>query len=145
MNREKLINALETILEAPKEELEGLLRQFLQRIKNYDDQRTSRQNSALHLGLTMLAEALNDAGLPMQKVLKPSVEIDWDKDSAKKYLFKPILEARYGKDSTTKLKKIGEIEIVWDTMFRFLGEKHGVEYIEFPNDPSPLKDTKFER
>jgi len=53
------------------------------------------------------------------------------------------LNRKLGKDSTTKLKKVGEIEEVWDTMFRFLGEKHQVEYIPFPSDPSPLKDTEF--
>lgn len=140
MNKEKLIDALEIMLSQP-EELEVLLRKFLHRLKTSDDQRTPSQNNALHLGLTMLAQALNDAGLPMQKVLKPSVEIEWDMESVKKYLFKPILQARYGKDSTTKLKKIGELEVVWETMFRFLGEKFGLEYIEFPSDPSVLKDN----
>lgn len=142
MNRDKLINALETMLENPAE-LESLLRKFLHRLKTSDDQRTPSQNNALHLGLTMLAENLNLAGLDMKKVLKPSVDIDWDMESVKEYLFKPILKARFGKDSTTKLKKIGEIEEVWQTMFRFLGEKFGLEYIEFPSDPSVLKEKQY--
>lgn len=140
MERQKLITALEIMLETPAE-LETLLRKFLHRLKTSDDQRTPSQNNALHLGLTMLASALNEAGLDMKKVLKPAVDIDWDMESVKKYLFKPILQARYGKDSTTKLKKIGEIEEVWETMFRFLGEKFGLEYINFPSDPSVLKDN----
>lgn len=130
------------MLEAPKEELERLLRSFIQRLKSYDDQRTPSQNNALHLGLTMLAEALNDGGNDMRKVLKPHVHIDWDTDSVKKYMFKPILEARYGKDSTTKLKKIGEIEVVWDTMMRYLLDRPEPcipEYLPFPNDPQKVK------
>jgi hypothetical protein len=106
------------------------------RVEKETGVRTGTQNNALHKGFELLADALNSAGLDMRKVLKQEVNIDWTKDSIKEYLFKPIMELATGKESTTDLAKVGEIEKVWDTMFRFLGEKHGVEYIPFPNDNS---------
>ena len=75
-------------------------------------QRTEKQNNALWLGLTMLADALNQAGLDMKKVLKENVDIQWTKDSAKEYLFAPIIHAKYGKKSTTELTK-EEISEAW--------------------------------
>lgn len=38
-------------------------------------ERTLTQNRAIHLWFTMLADALNDAGLDMRTVLKPEIEI----------------------------------------------------------------------
>ena len=66
-----------------------------------EEQRTDLQNKSIHKGFQLLADKLNDGGLTMQKVLKPSVEIEWDGKSVKKYLFKPIMEALLDKKSTT--------------------------------------------
>ena len=95
--------------------------------------RTLPQNSALHLGLTMIATALNDAGLDMKKVLKPHVDIPWTTESAKNHLWRPIQKAMTGKTSTTELDKVSEINEIWDVIMRHLGEKYGVEYIPFPS------------
>lgn len=104
-------------------------------------QRTTQQNKALHVGLTLLAKTLNDAGLDMKVILKPEVSIPWTKVSVKEYLFKPIMAAMMDKASTTELEKQGEIEQVWDTLFRHLGEKHGIEYIPFPSMDPGYADT----
>lgn len=40
----------------------------------------------------------------------------------------------YHKDSTTELNKVEELDQVWDTLMRHLGEKFGVEYIPIPSD-----------
>lgn len=109
------------------------------RIDRMTGQRTLSQNNALWLGLTMLAQTLNDAGLDMRKVLKQSVSIDWNKDTVAEYLFKPIMKAKTGKTSTTELSKTGDIEDIWDILFRHLGEKHHVEYIPFPNNPDKIR------
>lgn len=101
--------------------------------------RTGTQNNALHKGFELLADALNGAGLDMRKVLKSEINIDWETWSIKKYLFKPVMELVTGKNSTTELDKTTEINKTWDTMFRFLGEKHGVEYIPFPSEPDKEK------
>ena len=97
-------------------------------------QRTSQQNRALHAFYTLLANALNDAGLDQRKVLKPSVSIPWTPEAAKEQLWRPIQKAMYGKESTTELSKIQEIDKIHEVLMRHLGEKFGVEYITFPHD-----------
>jgi len=96
--------------------------------------RTSTQNSALHLGFQLIADALNGAGLDMRKVLKPEISMDWNTLTVKEYLFKPVMKLMTLKDSTTKLDKTAEIDKVWETVMRFLMENHHIEYINFPSD-----------
>lgn len=96
--------------------------------------RTGQQNNALHLFCKMLADALNDAGKDMRIVLKPEYNIPWDTESVKTHIWKPIMKARFGKDSTTQLKKTGEIDEVHKIIMREIREKHGIEYIPFPVD-----------
>ena len=97
-------------------------------------QRTSQQNRGLHLACKLLAESLNQAGLDMKAVLKPSVDIPWSTETVKEYIFKPIMNARYLKKSTTELTKTeGEIDEVWKIVMKHMGEKFGVEYIPFPS------------
>mgnify|MGYP000920922920 FL=1 len=105
-------------------------------------QRTLPQNSALHVFFTQLSHTLNDMGLDQRKVLKPSINIPWTKESVKKMIWQPIQEAMYGTNSTTFLHKQGQIDRVHEVIMRELGEKHGVEYIPFPNadtESAPLK------
>ena len=70
------------------------------------DQRTNQQNKALHKYFSMLAEALNDAGLDMKTVLKPEVDIPWTQDSVKTHLWKPIQEIMVDKESTTEMNTV---------------------------------------
>ena len=114
---------------------------FIVSIKRETHRRTDTQNNALHLGLDMVAKTLNDSGLDMKKVLKPSVDIPWTTESCKEFLFKPIMKSMYQKVSTTELEKTGEIDLVWDTMMRFLGEKFQVEFIPFPSNEKPMIET----
>lgn len=104
-------------------------------------QRTEQQNKAAHKGFEILADALNASGKDMRVVLKPDINIPWTKNSVKEYLFKPILKAMFGKDHTADMEKNGEIEAVWETMMRFLMEKHYIEYIPFPSMPPGYADT----
>lgn len=99
-------------------------------------QRTKEQNNAIWLFMTRLAESLNDAGLDMKVVLKPQISIPWTKNSVHDYLWIPIQKAMYGTDSTTFLHKIEQVDKVHKVLMRELAEKHEVEYIEFPHDPS---------
>jgi hypothetical protein len=103
-------------------------------IKRITHMRTGVQNNSIHLGLQLLADGLNAAGLDMKKVLKQEVDIPWTMDSCKTFLFKPIMKALYGKESTTELDKVGEIDEVWDTMMRFLAQKFNFEHIPFPSE-----------
>lgn len=45
------------------------------------------------------------------------------------------------KKSTTELEKTGEIDEVWDTLLRHLGEKFGVEYIPLPSQELGYADS----
>jgi hypothetical protein len=98
------------------------------------ESRTSQQNRALHLYLTMLSDALNDAGLDQRKVLKPGVSIPWTPSAAKEQLWRPIQVALFQKESTTELDKTKELDKVHEVLMRHLGEKFGIEYIPFPVD-----------
>ena len=65
--------------------------------------RTTQQNKALHLYFRLLAESLNEAGLDMKKVLKPTIDISWNERNVKEYLWRPIQNAQVIKKSTTEL------------------------------------------
>ena len=93
-------------------------------------QRTTKQNSALHLWLTRLAAVLNAAGLDMKKVLKPSVDIPWTQDSAKEYLWRPIQIAMSGEVSTATADKDDYLQ-TYETLNRHLSIKFGVS-LEWP-------------
>jgi hypothetical protein len=90
-----------------------------------EKQRTIQQNRALHLYFQLLAERLNEAGLDMRVVLKPTVEIPWTKESVKDHLWRPVQEIYLRKDSTTELTT-EEINKVYEVLNRFLGEKLGI-------------------
>jgi len=95
--------------------------------------RTSQQNKSLWLFYQLLADSLNAAGLDMRVVLKPEVDIPWNKDTVHDYLWIPIQKAYLRTDSTTKLGKHLDIEEIHAILMRHLGEKFGVEYIQFPS------------
>ena len=101
------------------------------------NRRTKRQNNALHLYFQLLANELNEAGLDMRKVLKKEVDIDWTGLAVKEYLWRPIQKAKLKKTSTTKLTT-SEVDKVWETLNRFLGEKLKV-HVPFPS----LDDDRF--
>lgn len=97
-----------------------------------DKQRTLIQNRALHKFFELLADELNNAGLDMRKTLKPEIEIPWSKDTVKSYLWKPIQDAQLEKESTTELTT-KEIDLIYNTLNRFLGEKLSV-HVPFPTN-----------
>lgn len=107
--------------------------------------RTLRQNNSLHRYFEMLSDELNGAGLDMRKTLKPTIEIPWNKETVKEYLFKPIMKAQINKESTTEMTT-KEVDQVIETLNRHLGEKFGL-HIPFPSidsimDRELLKDEE---
>lgn len=97
-------------------------------------QRTSQQNRALWLFMTMLSKSLNEAGLEPRIVLKPEYVLQWTKEMIHDNMWIPIQKAMYGTNSTTFLHKQEQIEKIHEIIMRELGEKHGLEYIPFPVD-----------
>lgn len=87
--------------------------------------RTPLQNRSLHKYFSMLAEDLNDAGLDMRKTLKPEIEMPWTQENIKNLMFKPIIQAMFGVDSTTDLdtKQISE---AYEVLNRHTQSKLGI-------------------
>lgn len=94
--------------------------------------RTNKQNRALHLFFTHLADELNNTGLEMQTFLasKP-VDIPWNSTTVKELIYRPIMKAQLGKRSTTELTT-KDIDAVFDTLNRHLSETCGLT-VEFPS------------
>lgn len=93
--------------------------------------RTLNQNKALHLLFTQMSDTFNTLGLDMKVVLKPEIKIWWTPEAVKRELFKPVMKAMYGKESTTELTT-SEVSKVYEQIAIVTGQKHGVE-IEFPS------------
>ena len=98
-------------------------------IEKRTDKRTVQANRALHLYCKQVAEALNDAGLDMKQVIKADVQ--WSMLSVKEYMWKTLQKAITHKDSTTQITS-SEIDIIYHTMNRLLGEKFSI-HVPFPN------------
>jgi hypothetical protein len=105
--------------------------------------RTLRQNSALWLFFTMLADNMNESGLDMKKVLKPEIDIRWTKQSVHDYLWIPLLKIMYGKDSTTDMNT-GEIDKVLDAITKHLGEKFGLT-VTFPSIDELINQNLYKK
>lgn len=88
-------------------------------------QRTLSQNAAMHKFFQMLSDDLTNAGLDMQKTLKPGVSIPWTPEMTKLLLWKPIQDAMYSKDSTTSLTT-KEVNAVYEVLIRHLAEKFNI-------------------
>ncbi len=80
----------------------------------------------------MLAEELNEAGLDMKAVLKPTVDIPWNTINAKEHLWKPIQEALLHKDKTSNLNT-DEVTKVYEVINRHMGQKFGI-HVPFPTE-----------
>jgi len=103
-----------------------------------ENQRTTTQNKALHKYFELLSESLNGYGFDMKHVLKEQVEIDWTPEMVKKYLWKPLQDVMFSKKSTTELTR-KEINQVFLTVDKYLGEKLGVELPRFPSNEPEMK------
>jgi hypothetical protein len=105
--------------------------------------RTDKQNRALHLWFTMLAEALNDAGFDMKKTIRPELEIAWTGQTVKDYLWRPCQLAYLQKKSTKELDKEADINAIYDLVNRIIGERTGV-HVPFPSIDSAMDADRYE-
>lgn len=98
------------------------------------EQRTHPQRNALELYCKQIAEALNEQGQSLNKVLgtmKQGVEIPMTQGLVKEVLWREIQMALFGKKSTTELHKTEEIEKIVEVMTKFLS-RFGIS-VEFPS------------
>ena len=103
--------------------------------------RTNQQNKSLHVWFGLLANELNAGGYTVQMVLKQKMDLDWDGEKVKELLWRPAQRAILRKVSTTELKKISDIDTVYDHLNRHLGEKFGI-HIPWPSAPEGSVDKK---
>ena len=76
--------------------------------------RTQKQNKCLHGWLGLLAQRLNDAGYGVRKtlaLLNKDFEMPWGTNSVKDLLYRPVMEAMTGKESTKDLDTIEPSDI----------------------------------
>lgn len=95
-------------------------------------QRTGKQNNALHLFLSQLADVLNEAGLDMKKTLKAETEIPWTAISAKEHLWRPIQQVMIGKESTAEAERI-DYNKIYEVLNRHLSNKFGITVPAWPH------------
>ena len=86
------------------------------------EQRTLKQNAALHQYFTMLAKDLNDAGLDIRRTLKEDFEIPWESSSVKALIWKPILKVMFNEKSTADMTT-DEVDKVYQVISRHMAGK----------------------
>ena len=101
--------------------------------------RTVQQNRAIHLYCKQVAEALNESGHSVTYVLKP--ETSFSMLTVKEQIYKPILTALRGKESTTQINT-DEMNAVYDVMNKALSQKFGL-HIPFPSIESMLFEQNY--
>jgi len=97
-----------------------------------ENPKTAKQRAALHVWCEQLAEILNALGLDQRKVLKPSVEIPWSKDSIKERIYKPVLDAMTGKSSTEDMNTVEPTQVL-EVIAKHMAENHGVTVPAWPS------------
>jgi len=95
-----------------------------------DEQRTEKQNNAMWLWLSRIAQALNDAGYDMKKTLKPNIEIPWNKERAKQHLWDPVQQIITSQTSSTDLTR-QQVNEIQEVIARHLAQTTGVS-VPFP-------------
>lgn len=136
-DRSREINFLESLKEGEK---------VIVTIETIDSRRTGTQNNSLHLGFDMVSRQAQEQGITMNAILeKAKAEVDVTPEGIKYNVFHPIMKAMYHVDSTAKLKKIGQVDNVWDKMMHFFGREFEMEYIDFPSEEKPEDKTGYHK
>ena len=79
-----------------------------------------------------MAEELNNRGLYMQVVLKPTYDIEWTEETVKDHIFRPLSKAIAGTEHTSELTK-EQFQKVIDTVDKNLLQKFQVN-LPFSDD-----------
>ena len=100
--------------------------------KRIMDNRTTRQNSALHLYFTFISDELNEMGIQYQYtgISGNTFELRYTTDLVKEFIWRPIQIALFKIESTTKINT-EQINDIIDVITNFFADKGIV--IEFPS------------
>lgn len=97
--------------------------------------RTPAQNNGLHLMLNWLAQALNESGnLLTLKYFGKEFEVQWNEESVKERIWRPMMVAVTGKNSSAKLTT-AELSKVADELLANLSRELGI-VLQFPSELS---------
>lgn len=110
----------------------------------FPKQRTNKQNNALHLYFDMISKQFNNLGWQYNYVnpfTGEIVEIPWDLELIKKYVWKPLQFELFGFDKTSSLSTDGINQII-KILDQHFAQK-GID-IEFPNWQSYMNKLEKE-
>lgn len=93
---------------------------------------SSHQRGALHLACENLAVVLNSSGFDQVAILKPGSKIPWSKTSVKDKLYRPVLLAMTGKESTESMTS-EDPSAVWESLSMMLADRYGVTVPAWPS------------
>jgi len=88
-------------------------------------QRSGQQNRALHQWCGWVADALNERGLDFRQSLRQDVDVPWNRDLVKDYMWRVVQVAVTGKESTTQPHK-DEYPQIYDVLNRHLIERFNI-------------------
>ena len=103
-----------------------------------DRSRTKKQNSAIHVFFTNIANACNDSGQEMEitsPMLKNSVTVQWTDKSVKEYVWRPVQKAMFPDTHSTKDLSTKELSQVAAQLQHFLANNFGLS-VDFPSQQS---------
>lgn len=104
---------------------------FLREIKATNSPRTPKQNAALHLWFNLIEREAENQGVTQNMLIKHTSQLrvtaEWMKSNVKQ-----LIKALWGYESTTQIKKTGEIDIVIDHVTDWLSKE--MEVPAFPCD-----------
>ena len=87
--------------------------------------RSIPQNNAMYLFFKKLAKKLNDSGFDKRMVFEKMSKgffIGWSSNCVKQYLWKPIMVAVSGKESTAKLER-DDVSQIYENVNKFTSER----------------------
>ncbi len=93
--------------------------------------RTFKQNNALHLLFTRLADGLNDAGFGIPHPMNSEMEMPYSQESVKTLLWTPIIQSIYGTTRSSHLDT-EQLSHAAEVMIDAVNLSTGV-YIPFPS------------
>ena len=99
-----------------------------------DKKMSAKQRGSLHVWCQMVADTLNDAGLPhiySSKFTKLEIEMDWTMYMIKDMQYKPVLEKMTGKLSTEHQNTVDPSDVA-NVLIRKYSE-HGVVLPAWPS------------
>lgn len=104
-------------------------------MKAETQQRTLKQNNALHMMFETGSQELNNGGMYISNIIR--ADAPWNAERFKELIWRPTQKLMTGKTSTTQLST-KEVDEISDVICRALGEK-GIE-LRFPHIEAVMDD-----